>query len=120
MWRRRSTAAAEPERELTQPEESIYDPGAMDVQIAQHVERAIRRRRDLQMVAVAEIPEWKESVEQRNFGEIGIGIEIESGEGMGHGESMPNEAHRAQIPLDQFFLTRKMIHPNQPAAPCRR
>jgi hypothetical protein len=39
---------------------------------------------------------------------------------MRHGESMPGEAYGAQIPLDQFFLRSRMIHPDQPAAPCCR
>ena len=100
MGRLRGTAVADTEWDLAQPEESMHDRRSMDVQIAQHVERKIRRRRDLQMVAFADIPEWKEAVEQRNFSEIGVGIE--SGEGMRHGESMPTEARRGQIPLNQL------------------
>ena len=114
MGRLGGTAAAKPEWKLAQPEESMHDRGSIDVQIAQHVERAIRRRRDRQMVAFADIPEWKEAVEQRNLGEIGIGLE--SREGLRHRESMPNGANRAQIPLDQFSLGSRMIHPDQPTA----
>ena len=117
MGRLRGTAEAKPEWELAQPEESMHDRGSIDVQIAQHVERAIRRRRDRQMVAFADIPEWKEAVEQRNFGEIGVGIE--SGEELRHGGSMPDEAHRAQILLDQFFLRSRLIQPGEPTARCR-